>query len=51
MEPHVAVVFHDKEDPKDAALLAQKRYDTYIDYGRRFEKLLAECRKKAAGAN
>ena len=40
-----------KEDPKDAALLAQKKYDSYIEYGRRFEKLLAECRKKAVEAN
>ena len=47
MEPHVAVVFHDKEDPKDAELQAKKRYDAYVDYGKRFEKLLAECRKAA----
>jgi len=48
MEPHVAVVFHDKEDPKNAELMAKKKYDTYIDYGRRFEKLLGECKVKAA---
>lgn len=47
MEPHVAVVFHDNEDSGDKELLAQKKYQTYIDYGRRFEKLLAECRRKA----
>ena len=48
MEPHMAVVFHDKENPEDAALLAKKKYDTYVEYGRRFEKLLEECKAAAA---
>ena len=48
MEPHVAVVFHGNENPEDAALLAKKKYDTYVEYGRRFEKLLAECKAAAA---
>ena len=48
MEPHVAVVFHDKEDPGNADLQARKKYETYIEYGRRFEKLLEECKLKAA---
>jgi sugar phosphate isomerase/epimerase len=40
MEPHLAVVFH------DAAVQAQAevRYRNYVEYGRRFEKLLADVR-------
>ena len=48
MEPHIAVVFHEKNDNPDPEALARRMYDSYIDYGRRFEKLLAECRKRAA---
>jgi len=49
MEPHVAVVFHEKDTEENSEAVAKKRYDAYVDYGRRFEKLLAECRKRAAG--
>ena len=48
MEPHIAVVFHEKGDNSDPEALARRMYDSYIDYGRRFEKLLADCRKRAA---
>ena len=48
MEPHIAVVFHDKTDAEDAEKAAKKCYDAYIDYGRRFEKLLEKCKKQAA---
>ena len=49
MEPHVAVVFHEKDDQANSAAMAQKRYDAYVDYGRRFEKLLSGCKAEAAG--
>ena len=48
IEPHVAVVFHDTENKEDPELLKKRRYDTYIDYGKRFESLLKECQAKAA---
>ena len=48
MEPHIAVVFHEKNDNPDPEALARRMYESYVDYGRRFEKLLAECRKRAA---
>ena len=41
MEPHVAAVFH-KEQSRSASLEAVK-YTSYVEYGRRFEKLLREC--------
>ncbi len=43
MEPHMAAVFHDasKSSPEDAA------YATYVEYGRRFMALVADCRAKA----
>lgn len=47
MEPHVAAVFHDNEDKSDPVLLEKRKYETYVDYGRRFEKLLNECKAKA----
>lgn len=50
IEPHVAVVFHDNENPDDSELMAKRKYDTYVDYGRRFEKLLADCKAAAAKA-
>jgi sugar phosphate isomerase/epimerase len=40
MEPHLAVVHH---EPKTEAY-AGARYGNYVEYGQRFEKLLAECR-------
>ncbi len=42
MEPHLAVVHH---EPKSAAY-AENRYSNYVEYGQRFEKLLAEVRKE-----
>ena len=38
MEPHLQVVFHEDQRPADA----QARFDAYVEYGRRFERLLAE---------
>lgn len=48
IEPHVAIVFHEKDDSANSESMARKRYEAYIDYGRRFEKLLSDCRQRAA---
>ncbi len=40
IEPHVAKVFHSQDQN---ASLEDIRYSSYIEYGRRFEKLLREC--------
>ncbi len=42
MEPHLAVVFHDPASQE----FAINRYSNYVEYGRQFEKLLAEVRKE-----
>ena len=39
MEPHLAVVFHDTNQSAEADI----RYNNYVEYGRRFEKLLKDC--------
>ncbi|MDD3153672.1 MAG: sugar phosphate isomerase/epimerase [Victivallaceae bacterium] len=44
MEPHLATVFHAKDDPADDGTAKQRRFETYVEYCRRFERLLAECR-------
>jgi sugar phosphate isomerase/epimerase len=41
MEPHIAVIAH---DPSVTAP-AEARIQTYVTYGRRFERLLADCRQ------
>lgn len=52
MEPHLKVVFHDASVQAEG----QVRFDNYVEYGRRFERLLREVQadlpalKKAAGA-
>ena len=38
MEPHLAAIFH---DPKTGKPDPVKMHDTYVEYGRRFEKLLS----------
>jgi sugar phosphate isomerase/epimerase len=43
IEPHVATVFHADDNPDDSELAAQRKYETYVEYGRRFEKLVEEC--------
>jgi sugar phosphate isomerase/epimerase len=40
IEPHLAKVFHDAKSEASA----EKQFDTYIEYGRRLMKLLAEIR-------
>ncbi len=39
IEPHMAAVFHDDSLQSEADI----RYKNYVDYGRRFEELLADC--------
>jgi len=42
IEPHMAVVFHDKnvQSPEEI------KYQTYVEYGRRMEKIIADAKKK-----
>jgi sugar phosphate isomerase/epimerase len=40
IEPHLAVVFHDASVTSSAA----EQYNSYVDYGRRLEKLVGEIR-------
>ena len=40
MEPHLSVVFHDKKVQSEDKV----RYDNYVEYGRRFMKLLEEIK-------
>ena len=40
MEPHMAVIFHDKSVVANPKVM----FDNYVEYGRRFMKLVAECR-------
>ena len=44
MEPHVASVFHELDKSRG---MEKVRYSSYIEYGRRFEKLLAEAMRDA----
>ena len=41
IEPHVAAVFHEAQESSES--LDEIKYTSYIEYGRRFEKLLREC--------
>ncbi len=41
MEPHVAAVFHEEQEESES--LDKIKYDSYVEYGRRFEKLLRDC--------
>jgi len=42
IEPHLAVVFHDQNHSADVE--GQIRFDNYVEYGRRLEKLVQESR-------
>lgn len=42
MEPHMEVVFHEESKQEDKT---KAMYDNYVEYGRRFEKLVEECRR------
>lgn len=44
IEPHIAVVHHDQSVKSSE----QIQYDTYVDYGRRMEKILADIRADLA---
>ena len=41
IEPHIAAVFH---DPAAKAVPAEAQYASYVEYGRRLEKLISEIR-------
>ena len=43
IEPHMTVVFHDSHKSSSE----QARFDNYVEYGRRFEKILAEVGRSA----
>jgi hypothetical protein len=43
MEPHVAAVFHDASE--NSTDLEDVKYSSYVEYGRRFEKMLNEIKK------
>lgn len=49
MEPHVATVFHEKEKAEDPEGFKRLMYQSYIEYGKRFEQLLERCKKAARG--
>lgn len=39
IEPHIAVVFHDKSVKSPAEVM----FDTFVEYGRRLERILGDC--------
>ena len=41
IEPHIATVFHEENKSAD---MEELKYTSYIEYGKRFEKLLNECK-------
>ncbi len=41
MEPHMAVIAHDASVTSEANI----RFANYVEYGRRFEKILADCKR------
>ena len=42
IEPHVAAVFHAEEgEAEDPEAQARRRYDSYVEYGRKMEGLIA----------
>lgn len=47
MEPHVAAVFHAQERTNDPEKFKKLMYSSYVEYGRRFEKLLKKCKAAA----
>jgi hypothetical protein len=38
----LTTIFHEEDDHNDDTIKAQRKFETYIEYGRRFEKLLRE---------
>ena len=43
IEPHIASVFHEEEDEDiDPIEKAKKQLETYVEYGRRLEKIISE---------
>lgn len=46
IEPHMSVVFHDAS----VQTSAQAQFNSYVEYGRRLEKLVADIRNELAGS-
>lgn len=46
IEPHIATVFHAKEEAEDAEQQAKYQYDSYIKYGKSFEELMNKLRSQ-----
>jgi sugar phosphate isomerase/epimerase len=46
IEPHMAVVFHDES----VASSAEARFDNYLEYGRRFQRILEAALRKSGGS-
>ncbi len=44
IEPHVATVFQAGDDVNDPELAAQRKLETYVEYGRRFEKMVSDLK-------
>lgn len=44
IEPHVATVFHESDDIADDEVKSSRRFETYVEYGRRFENLILKLR-------
>ena len=43
IEPHIASVFHEEDDKDiDPIEKAKKQLETYVEYGRRLEKIISE---------
>ena len=49
IEPHMETIFRPGDDQNDIAVKAQRKFETYVEYGRRFEKLLCECNWRKLG--
>jgi len=48
IEPHLAVVQHDEADGKHPHVISpeEQRYNSYVEYGRRMERMVAEVREE-----
>ena len=42
IEPHLAAVFHEKQNKDQSEARMKQRYDSYIQYGRRLERMVRE---------
>jgi sugar phosphate isomerase/epimerase len=50
IEPHLSVVHHDRsDDAAHARSPEERRFNNYVEYGRRFERMMAEIREGLEG--